>query len=100
MNLLNHSDTIQPKPQKSKKSKKEKKKTQISFVQYGAMLLRNFSLPLRSKETEQYDMEGEESKWFGTWDVAQAAAKNATCDQHQLTATSSIRCGGGGKNTA
>ena len=69
MNLLNHSDTIQPKPQKSKKSKKEKKKTQISFVQYGAMLLRNFSLPLRSKETEQYDMEGEESKSVGTWDV-------------------------------
>ena len=55
----------QPKPQKSKKSKKKKKKTQISFEQYGA-ISNAISAYLRSKETEQDDTEGEESKYL-TW---------------------------------
>ena len=53
----------QQKPPKSKKSKK--KKTQISFEQYGA-ISNAISTYLRSKETEQDDTEGEESKYL-TW---------------------------------
>mmetsp|Transcript_17191 Transcript_17191/g.28227 ORF Transcript_17191/g.28227 Transcript_17191/m.28227 type:complete len:185 (-) Transcript_17191:116-670(-) len=49
---------------KSKKSKK-KKKTQISFEQYGA-ISNAISAYLRSKESEQDDTEGGESKYL-TW---------------------------------
>lgn len=53
----------QQNPPKSKKPKK--KKTQISFEQYGA-ISNAVSAYLRSKESEQDDTEGEESKYL-TW---------------------------------
>jgi len=61
--------TQQQKPPKSKKSKK-KKKTQISFEQYGA-ISNAISAYLRSKETEQDDTEGEESKYLTWGEVAE-----------------------------
>lgn len=62
--------TQQQKPPKSKKSKKKKKKTQISFEQYGA-ISNAISAYLRSKESEQDDTEGEESKYLTWGEVAE-----------------------------
>ena len=60
--------TQQQKPPKAKKSKK--KKTQISFEQYGA-ISNAISAYLRSKESEQDDTEGEESKYLTWGEVAE-----------------------------